>query len=61
MLLNTICALRKKSVPVLPGSTVKYIYTLGTMENSQTGRAPTETDKNGAVFKVRILLELGIL
>ena len=37
------------------------IYTLGTMANSQTGRAPTEIDKNGAVVKVRILLELGIL
>ena len=30
------------------------------MANSQTDRAPTEIDKNGAVVKVRILLELGI-
>ena len=37
------------------------IYTLGTMANSQTGRAPTEIDKNGAVVKVRILLEPGML
>ena len=37
------------------------IYTLGTMANSQTGRAPIEIDKNGAVVKVRILLELEIL
>ena len=43
-------------VPVLPGGTGKY--TLGTMANSQTDRAPTEIDKNGAVVKVRILLEL---
>ena len=37
------------------------IYTLGTMENSQTDRAPTEIDKDGSVVKVRILLKLGIL
>ena len=37
------------------------IYTLGTMANSQTDRALTEIDKNGAVVKVRILLDLGIL
>ena len=37
------------------------IYTLGTMANSQTGRVPIEIDKNGAVVKVRILLELEIL
>ena len=37
------------------------IYTLGTMANSQTDRTPTEIDKNGAVTKVEILLELGIL
>ena len=35
------------------------IYTLGPMENSQTDRAPTKIDKNGA--KVKVLLELGIL
>ena len=37
------------------------IYTLRTMADSQTGRATTEIDKNGAVVKVRILLNLGIL
>ena len=37
------------------------ICTLGTMANSQTDRTPTEIDKNGAVAKVKILLELGIL
>ena len=37
------------------------IYTLGTMENSQTDRAPTKIDKNGAAAKVKVLLELGIL
>ena len=37
------------------------IYTLGTMANPQTDRTPTEIDKNGAVAKVKILLELGIL
>ena len=42
-----ICALRKKSVPLLSG----------TIANSQTDKAPTEITKNGAVVKV----ELGIL
>ena len=37
------------------------IYILGTMANSKTDRAPTEIDKNDAVVKVRILLELGII
>ena len=37
------------------------IYTLCTMANSQTDRAPSEIDKNGAAVKVRILLKLGIL
>ena len=37
------------------------IYTLGTMEDSQTDRAPTKIDKNGAAAKVKVLLELGIL
>ena len=37
------------------------IYTLNTMTNSQTNSAPNEIDKNGAVVKVKILLELGIL
>ena len=37
------------------------IYTPGTIADSQTDRAPTEINKNGAVVKVRILVELGIL
>ena len=37
------------------------VYTLGTMENSKTDRAPTEIDKLGAAVKERILLELRIL
>ena len=37
------------------------IYTPGTIKNSQTDRAPTEINKNGAVVKVRILVGLGIL
>ena len=60
VLLNVrICALRKKSVSLLPRATVKY--TPATIANSQTDRVPTEILKNGAVVKVRILLELGIL
>ena len=37
------------------------IYTLGTIANPQTDRAPTEINKNGAVVKSRISVELGIL
>ena len=37
------------------------IHTLGTMANPQTDRAPTEINKNGAVVKSRISVELGIL
>ena len=37
------------------------IYTPGTIANSQTDQAPTEINKNGAVAKVRILVELGML
>ena len=37
------------------------INTLGTMANPQTDRAPTEINKNGAVVKSRISVELGIL
>ena len=37
------------------------IYTPGTIANSQTDRAPTEINKKGAVAKVKILVELGIL
>ena len=54
-----ICALRKMSALLLPGGIVKY--TLGTMANPQTDRAPTEINKNGAVVKSRISVELGIL
>ena len=37
------------------------MYTPGTIENSQTNRVPTKINKNDAVTKVRILVELGIL
>ena len=37
------------------------IYTPDTKANSQTDRTPTEINKNGAVIKVRILVERGIL
>ena len=36
------------------------MYTPGTVANSQTDRRPTEINKNCAVAKVRILVELGI-
>ena len=34
------------------------MYTPGTIGNSKTDRASTEINKNGAVVKVRILVEL---
>ena len=37
------------------------MYTPGTIANPQTHRAPTKINKNGAVVKVIILVELGIL
>ena len=37
------------------------MYTPGTIANLQTDRAPNKINKNGAVTKIRILLELGIL
>ena len=37
------------------------IYTPGTVANSQTDRVPTEINENGAVVKVRTLVEPGIL
>ena len=37
------------------------IYTSGTLANSQTDRAPTKINKNVAIVKVRILVELRIL
>ena len=37
------------------------MYTPGTIADSKTDRTPTETNKNGAVVKVRILGELVIL
>ena len=59
VLLNVyICSLRKKSVPLLPGGKVKYALLAPWQIHRQT---PTEIDKNGAVAKVKILLELGIL
>ena len=42
--------------------TYSKIYTPGTIANSKTDRTPTKTNpKNGAVFEVIILVELGIL
>ena len=37
------------------------IYTPGTVANPQTDRVPTEINENGAVVKVRTLVEPGIL
>ena len=37
------------------------MYTPGTIANSQTQRTPTKTNKNGAVAKLNILVELGML
>ena len=37
------------------------IYTSGTLANSQTDRAPTKINKNVAIVKVRILVEIRIL
>ena len=60
VLLNVfISALRKKSTSSSRGHS--KIYTPGTIANSQTDRAPTEINKKGAVAKVKILVELGIL
>ena len=36
-------------------------YTPGTTTNSQTDRTPTKINKKGAVVKVRIFVELGIV
>ena len=40
---------------------VYQIYTPDTITNSQTDRALTEINNSGAVFKVRVLVELGML
>ena len=62
VLLNVfICALRKKSIPLLPGGMQSKMCTPGTIANSETDRAPIKINKNGAVAKVRILVELAIL
>ena len=37
------------------------MYIPGTIANSQTDRVPTKINRNGAVAKLRILLELGKL
>ena len=61
-----ICVFRKNGAPLLPGGGSK-INTSGTIANSQTDRLTdrqrtlTKTNKNGAVVKVRILVELGML
>ena len=48
VLLNMyICALRKKSAPLLPQVGVSKMYTSGTIANSQ--RLPTKINKNVAV------------
>ena len=36
------------------------IYSPGTIGNLKTGRASTKINKNGAVVKVRILVEVGM-
>ena len=50
---------RRKSLPLLPGHS--KMCTPGTIASWQTNKAPTKIIKNGAVVKVRILVELGIL
>ena len=52
-----ICALSKKSAHVLPNGSKRYTH--GTIANSQ--RTPTKINKNGAMAKVRILMEQVIL
>ena len=37
------------------------MYTPGTIANSQIDSAPSKINKNGAVAKTRVLVELGIL
>ena len=62
LLLNVyMCALRKKSVPLLPGGTVKCTLLTPQQIHRHTDRVPTKINKNCAVAKVRILVELGIL
>ena len=53
-----IFALRKKNAPLLPEGTVN----VHTWHHSKfKDRTPTKINKNGAVAKVRILVELEIL
>ena len=58
-LLNVyIFALRKKNAPLLPEGTVNvHIWHHSKFKD----RTPTKINKNGAVAKVRILVELEIL
>ena len=58
-----ICSFRKKSIPLPPGGTVKYepYFTPGTIANLQTDRVLTKINENGAVVRLRNLVELGIL
>ena len=55
-----ICAPMKKRYTLL---TARHsnMYTTGTIANWPTDRASTKINKNDAVVKVRILVELGIL
>ena len=50
---------RKESVPFFWG--YSKMYTPGTIANLQRDRVPSKIDKNDAVAKVRILVELEIL
>ena len=54
-----IGSFRKKSVFFFQG--YRKIYIPGTMANLQTDKALTKTNKTGAVARLRILVELGIL
>ena len=53
-----------KSLNLFDDSAAEFVYqicTPDTVTNSQTDRVPTEINNSGAVFKVRVLVELGML
>ena len=47
-----ICSHRKKSAPLLPDGTVKYIYKSSSIGNSQ--RMQAEMNKTGTITKIKI-------
>ena len=62
VLLNVyICSLRKKSVPLLPEATVKCKFLAPQQTHKQTDRQTdrmaTKRNSNGAVAKLRVLVE----